>query len=44
MSADEITRLLARRYHELPAHMRHKYVQKETEQRALYNEKMQQYL
>ncbi|XP_076810928.1 nucleolar transcription factor 1-like [Clavelina lepadiformis] len=44
MSSDEITRLLARRYHELPEHRRHKYAQREKQQRALYNEKMQQYL
>jgi len=31
MTPDEITRLLARRYHELPEHKRNKYVQKEKE-------------
>jgi len=44
MTPDEITRLLARRYHELPEHKRNKYVQEEKEQRAIYNPKMQEYL
>nr|CAB3267476.1 Nucleolar transcription factor 1 [Phallusia mammillata] len=44
MSPDELTRLLARRYNELPEHKRHKYLQKEKEQRAIYNEKMQEFL
>jgi len=44
MTPEEITRLLFRRYHELPEHKRHKYVQKEKEQRAIYNPKMQEYL
>nr|XP_009857508.1 transcription factor protein isoform X2 [Ciona intestinalis] len=44
MSTDEVTRLLARRYHELPEHKKHKYLKREKQLKEEYNEKMQQYL
>jgi len=43
LTKDAVTKLLVRRYQELPKHKRHKYLRREKELRAIYNGKMEDY-